>query len=361
MSAGKIKVGVIGAGLFAEQCHFPGLQSHASAEVVMACARSEEKRKRAQDLFGIPETCSDFRQVIGRSDIDAIIIATPDALHKEVALASLAAGKHVFCEKPLALNLSEAAEMTEAAEKSGLVNIVAYTFRYTRAVQKLKHLIESGLIGTPLHAHMQVHWGDLLAPQSLSWREDAQQSSAGIWADAGSHLFDLLAFVLGPVEAVSAQMLVAKRAPGVAQPTSVDIASCQARLTWQKRLPVQVLMLTSRISAPMGPVHNFMVVGTEGSLGINLTRGNNECLQLMKPGAAWTDLPLEADALTDEPTALGRMMRAFVDAVVRGKADPELDASFRDGLNAQAAIEAGIVSADLGVWQNVQRLEPIRG
>lgn len=355
-----VRVGVIGAGLFAEQCHIPYLQSHPQAEVAAICARSQNTLDRVSRLFEIKDTYQDYRELLQRDDIDAITIATPDVLHKDIAVAAINAGKHVLCEKPLAMDLDSAKEMTAAAELSGLVNMVAYTFRYSEAVRKLKSLLQSGLIGTPLHAHVQIYWGDLLTPGSLTWREQAEQSAGGIWADAGAHIFDLLAFIFGPVENISAQMLVAERAEGFAQPTTIDLASCQATVLWQDKTPVQVLAMASRISAPRGPLHEIQVVGTGGSLGIPITRGEGEYLSFMEPGSGeWKMLPLSKEAMTPEPTALKAMMHSFVDAVICGKSDPHVDASFRDGLNTHLVLAAGLESVKNSCWQKVNYMQPV--
>src|SRR5947209_1815430 len=103
----RIRVGVIGAGLFAEQCHIPGLQAHPRAEVVALCARNQTRVAALAARMGVTDTYADYHELLARSDIDAVTVATPDALHLPVVLAALAAGKHVFCEKPLALNVAE--------------------------------------------------------------------------------------------------------------------------------------------------------------------------------------------------------------------------------------------------------------
>src|SRR5207244_6431129 len=87
--------------------------------------------------LGVPETAADYREVVTRPDIDAVTITTPNVSYREIALAALAAGKHVFCEKPLAMNTAEAEAMARAAQESGRIHHVAFTFRYTHGVARL--------------------------------------------------------------------------------------------------------------------------------------------------------------------------------------------------------------------------------
>src|SRR5947209_8778580 len=184
MSERRVRVGVVGAGRFAAECHVPGVQAHPRGEVVALCARNRERTAALAARLGVPEVYTDYRELIARPDVDAITVATPDALHRPVAVAALEAGKHVFCEKPLAMNVAEARTMVEVADRSGQVAMVAFTFRYARALQELRRLLRQGAIGTPFHVAMQVHWGGIVAAGApLTWREQAGESAAGIWAD----------------------------------------------------------------------------------------------------------------------------------------------------------------------------------
>jgi predicted dehydrogenase len=377
LSERRVRVGVIGAGRFAEQCHIPGVQAHPQGEVVALCARNRERTEALARQFGVPDVHTDYHELLARPDIEAVTVATPDALHMPVALAAIEAGKHVFCDKPLTMNVEEARRLTEAAARSGLVNMVAFTFRYMRALPALRRLLREGAIGTPFQATLQVYWGGLIKPGApLQWRDQAAHSAAGIWGDGGSHLFDALAYALAPAEAVCAQLMIVQREEGE-QPDSVDMATALARL----RLPagfagalrstsggsdeapglvdrqpgvVNVVLSASRVSVPRGPVPEFQVTGTRGSLGIPLTRGQHEYLSVLRPGArGWEDLPLPEDATTDQPRALARMMGAFVDAVLRGHADADHDSTFAAGLHTQQALEAGLRSARSGCWEKV--------
>jgi predicted dehydrogenase len=325
------------------------------------CARNRERVTGIAHRFAIPAVYTDYRELIAHPTIDAVTVATPDALHFPVAMAALEAGKHVFCEKPLALTVDEALQLTERAESSGLVAMVAFTYRYTHALRELRRLIRAGAIGTPFYASAEIHWGGIGFPGShLSWRERSAESAAGIWADGASHLFDALAFTLAPVQAVCAQMMVMLREPGESQPDSIDLATCLARLDLPKGGPgghergaVHATLLTSRVDQPRLGGDSMTVVGTRGALDIALTRGQHERAHLLRQGEeGWTDIPLPEAARTDRPLALTRMMGAFVEATLRGHPDPD-DPTFRDGLHTQEAIEAALRSVTSQRWERV--------
>ena len=118
-----MQIGIIGAGGATRGIHLPGFKLCADAEVAVVCDADRD----AARATGVLETCTDYREVLARKDIDAVVVATPNFLHREIVLASLAAGKHVLCEKPLALNREETEDMLHAAQSAGRVHMTAFT------------------------------------------------------------------------------------------------------------------------------------------------------------------------------------------------------------------------------------------
>src|SRR5205085_1261305 len=110
-----MRIGIIGAGGASRSIHIPGFALCPQVEVAVVCDADPE----ALRATGIAATCVNYRDVLRRPDIDAVVVATPNYLHREIVLAALDAGKHVLCEKPLALNRDEAGSMLGAAERSG--------------------------------------------------------------------------------------------------------------------------------------------------------------------------------------------------------------------------------------------------
>jgi predicted dehydrogenase len=322
---------VIGAGAFAEACHVPGLQSHPQAEVAAICGRHPERARALADRFGIPEVCADAAELCAREDLDGVAICTPNAAHREQALLAFAHGKHVFCEKPLGLSVAEAEEMLRAAEASGRLHQVAFTYRYLYGVQELRRRVRAGDIGEPFlfRAHHE-YWDGLRPGAPIGWRELRGPAGGGVLYDSGSHFFDLARFLLGPIEAVHAHLHFLPR-PGV---ETDDLATAWFRFA----SGIEGHWHASRITPPRGENH-VQVVGREGALEALLSRGRLDALRATRPGAGWEELPLPEEARDGQAHALGRMMRSFVDACLRGRLAEE-DASFEDGLAAQRAIAA---------------------
>jgi predicted dehydrogenase len=111
------------------------------------CGRTEHLVKQAAEDFGWDEYCTDWKEVIDREDIDIIDIATPTNLHKDIAIAAAKAGKHIFCEKPIALNAQEAKEMLDAVEKAGVVHMLGHNYRRVPAIALAKKMIDEGQTG----------------------------------------------------------------------------------------------------------------------------------------------------------------------------------------------------------------------
>lgn len=354
----NLKVGVIGTGLFARQCHIAGIQSHGQAEVTALASRSAAPLKETAALFGIRNDAlyQDYRDMLEKADLDAVSIVTPDSTHFAIAMEALERGLHVLLEKPLAMDSQQARMLMEKSRAKKKVNMVAFTFRYTEAMRKLRSLLDDGLIGVPVKASIEANWGELLQPASLSWREDKSLSAGGIWADAGAHLFDALSFTLGDVSELCCRMATIEREKRFAQPTTADFADCIAiiesdRKGAKRKTEIQVQMSMSRISRPLSSIHEFQITGTDGSLGISMTRGNDEYINHLPAGGdRWLSVELPKKAYDSEPDALKRMMHSFLDSCIEGKATDEFLPSFEDGWKAQVALDAGAKSSKSREW-----------
>jgi len=355
----KLRVGVVGAGAFAEACHLPGLLSHAGAEVVAIAGRGAERLGRARALaskFGVREVATSGLELCSRDDLDAVTIATPNDSHAELALAAFAAGKHVFCEKPLGLSVAQAEAMARAARRAGRVAMVSFTYRHLYGVEELARRLRAGEIGEPFlfRAHHEF-WDGLRGDAEIGWRERRAPSGGGVLHDSGSHFFDLARFLVGDeivrTKGVTQHLPRRRRAAGSGEVVEVetdDVAAAWFRFARGCRGQ----WLTSRITPPRGD--NFVqVVGSEGALEALLSRGRLDALRIARPGGrGWEELPLAAAASDGESHALWRMMRSFVDACRRGALAPG-DASFEDGLAAQRLIAATEDSLDRG-WVEVR-------
>ena len=157
--------------------------------------------------FGYARAETSWQAVAEASDVDVVSVAVANSLHREVVEGLLAAGKHVLCEKPLAPTVADARAMADAAERSGLVGAVGFTFRRSPAVNAIRDQVLGGLLGRVTHfnGHYWCDYGaDRAAP--MSWRYRGGPGS-GALADIGSHLVDLGEFLCGPVESVRGTVL----------------------------------------------------------------------------------------------------------------------------------------------------------
>lgn len=167
------------------------------------CGRAEHLVKQAAEEFGWEEYCTDWEKVVRRDDIDVIDVATPTNLHKDIAVAAVKAGKHVFCEKPLALNAEEAREMLDAAEKAGVIHMLGHNYRRVPAIALAKKMIEEGKLGKIYHFR-GVYLQDWIMDPSfpVTWHLDKKIAGAGPHADLNSHIVDLARFLVGELDKV---------------------------------------------------------------------------------------------------------------------------------------------------------------
>ena len=350
----KLRVAVLGTGAFAEACHVPGLHSHPDAEVIVLCGRNATRTRAMADRLGVPEISLDYAQVCARKDIDAITIATPNVAHARQAKAAFAAGKHVLCEKPLGMNVHEAIEMVQDAERTHAIHQVAFTYRYLYGVQELKRRLLKGDIGEPYHVRVQyASWEGVKPDSRIGFREKRDCAGAGILYDVGSHLFDLIGFIIGPIESVAGSTLLIPREridhrTGVpAQVETDDIASAW----FVCRDGIQGHLFASRATPNSGDKAYIEVVGREGALRASLSRGSVDMLRASRSTRpAWEPVPLPEEASTGRPHCLRTMMWSFVDACFRGRLNSHVDASFYDGLAVQRAMEAVQESACRPQW-----------
>ncbi|GLX70325.1 Gfo/Idh/MocA family protein [Paenibacillus glycanilyticus] len=143
----KLKWGILGCASIAKRAVIPGLHLSELNEVAAIASRNGDKAKQTAEELNIPTAYDSYEALLADSSIDVIYIPLPNHLHKEWAIRAAEAGKHILCEKPLALNAHEAAEMVEAADQAGVLLSEAFMYRYHPRYEQIKELIASGAIG----------------------------------------------------------------------------------------------------------------------------------------------------------------------------------------------------------------------
>ena len=172
-------------------------------EMKVICGRNPESVAEAAKQFGWEEYATDWRSLLERDDIDLIDINAPSDVHKEITLAAVQAGKHVFCEKPLALTLKDAREMLEAVEAAGVKHMVGFNYRFAPAVMLAKKLIEEGRLGDIYHFRAWFLQDWLIDPNfPLAWRLQKDIAGSGSHGDLGAHLIDMAHYLIGDITEV---------------------------------------------------------------------------------------------------------------------------------------------------------------
>lgn len=195
-----LTVGVIGMGI--GKYHADAVVRTEKAALTWICDLDEELLADMKDKFKVANTCTDYREMLKDPDLDCVIIGTPDQLHKKITEEALAAGKHVLCEKPLALTREDIEAIVAAAKKSDKKFMVGQVCRYTPGFVKAKELIDAGEIGELTFVESEyAHDYEKILTGVHSWRQDPLRYGV---VGGGCHAVDLLRWIAGNPELVEA-------------------------------------------------------------------------------------------------------------------------------------------------------------
>ena len=197
--ASRVRIGLIGSSGWAEGMYLSALTTDPRVEIVGIAARNQERLDELAGKWNIANTYTDAHQLIA-SDLHGVIIATPDSAHLEYATAALEAGKHVLCEKPMALDAHQTQTMLDAARSAGLVNMVMFTFRFLPALQRIRDQVAT--LGQITDARFEFRQG-YARNADYFWRLDPAHGT-GVVGDLGSHIFDLASWMLGDFKVLGA-------------------------------------------------------------------------------------------------------------------------------------------------------------
>lgn len=192
----KVKIGLLGTGIIIRDFHMLTLQNNPKAEVVAAGNLHPASLKRLVKDFGIPRAYTDFEEMAADPEIEAVVIGLPNYLHAAVSIQMLEAGKHVLCEKPMAMSVAEGEQMIEAARRSGRKLMIAHMWRFDREILWLRDLVASGRLGPIFKVKSHAIWL-YEGPPPGAWFVKPELAGGGALADMGVHSIDTLRFVLG--------------------------------------------------------------------------------------------------------------------------------------------------------------------
>lgn len=199
----SIHWGIIGCGDVAEVKSGPAFQLEANSSLISVMRRNGAKAKDFAERHQVPHWTDTAQDILENKDIDAVYIATPPSSHLSYTLAALAAGKHVYLEKPMAMDTVEAQQICDAVSQSSAKLTVAHYRRKLPAFLKVKELLENKAIGSITHADIQIlqpRNADIVAKSEENWRLNPDISGGGYFYDLAPHQIDLLYSYFGPIK-----------------------------------------------------------------------------------------------------------------------------------------------------------------
>jgi predicted dehydrogenase len=333
-----------------------------------ACGRNHDDLVAFSKNFGWQTQETDWQRIVERDDIHLIDICTSNATHMPIAVAAAKSGKHVFCEKPIAMNSDEALRMLDTAREAGVVHMVAFNYRRAPAIGLAKQLIQGGKLGG-IHHFNAVYYQDWLVNPDfpIVWRHDLQEAGSGAHGDMNAHIVDLARYLVGEFEAVTgAQEIFVKERPrsdgeGMGAVTADDATYFMARF----QNGALGSFLATRFATGRKNFLRLEIFGSRGSLIFNLERLNE----------------LEFYSMDDEAVEQGyrqilvtESKHPYVDAwwppghiigwehtfvhevkdLIEGiHANKPVHPDFFDGLKCQDVLDGVVKSADEKKWINI--------
>ena len=313
-----VRWGLIGAGDIARKRVAPALRDLPNGRFISVSRSKAELAAEFANEFGVSKWFADWRGLVADPEIDAVYIATPVFLHAEQTIAAAKAGKHVLCEKPMALSVPECDRMITACDANNVKLGIAYYRRFYPAIIRAKEIIDSGEIGDVSVAQINAfEYVDLDPDDPRHWFVEKKKSGGGPMIDFGCHRLEVLTNLLGPVDRIES-LVSNKRFGREVEDTAIaslqfeNGACASVTVTHAAREPQDTLHIFGTKGSMHVPVLN------EGQMTVNIDgKIRNESL----PPAANLHAPLISD---------------FADAVIHDRA-PEI--SGEDGRAVQSLIE----------------------
>lgn len=335
-----VRVGFVGAG-FISDYHLSGLAATGAAEFVVIASSTAEKAARQAQRYGIPYHTNDWRDVLRRDDVDAVVITTPDHTHAEIAIAAAEAGKAVLLQKPMAPTSAECEAIVAAAERCGTLLVVSFMHRYFDEVVALREVLAQGGLGEVLSVRMR---NATPGPDWNAWFFKKELVRHGVVAQLGVHGIDLVRHLFGPIARVKATVARLQPERVLADGTRVanEIDDHAFALYRFRAGPLATHEMTFAEQAGCDRFR-LEVYGSEGTAWL---RFPSQGLALWAPrvtGAReWVNPPLP-----NRP--FGQLQHAHFLAQVRGEEPP--DGTGLDGLQSMRVVEAIYRAAETGQEQ----------
>ncbi|WHO74550.1 Gfo/Idh/MocA family protein [Rhizobium sp. BT03] len=312
--------------------------------VVGAVDTDPERLSAFADKFNIEKRFLSLEEAIAWGEFDAATNVTPDRIHHPTTMALIAAGKHVFCEKPLAENYAKALEMTEAAEKAGVINMVNLTYRNVAPLQRAREMVLSGELGTIRHVEASYlqswlvsrAWGDWRTESTWLWRLSTGHGSNGVLGDVGIHILDFAAYgAATDIDHVFARLKTFNKAPGGQIGEYMLDANDSFTMSVDFANGALGVIHASRWATGHLNELKLRIYGEKGSLEVIHRPNGSElhgCLGEGVETATWTQIEVEPVATNYE---------RFAEAVASGV---QPDPNFRHAANLQKVLDLAMVT-----------------
>ena len=263
----NIRIGIIGGGYMGKAhavafAAVGGLFDTALRPVLeMVCASTDTSAERYRASFGFNRATSDWRILVNDPDVDAVVIASPQVTHKDIAIAAFQAGKPVFCEKPLGASLEESREMVAAAQEAGAINMVGFNYIRTPASQYARQLVAEGRIGDVTYFRGE-HTEDFLADATApgTWRTEGMAN--GTMGDLAPHMINAARGLIGPISSLIANVETVHATRGGVPVTNDD----QAQMMCKFENGAQGHLFFSRIATGRKMGYAYEIHGTLGAI-----------------------------------------------------------------------------------------------
>ena len=267
--------GLIGTGRIADDRILPAINAYPGNKLVAVVSRDPDRARHFSKKFGAQHAYTDYESMLRDPDVTVIAIHTPNALHAEQAIAAARAGKHVFCDKPMATNVADAERIVAECERAGVKLGVNFHNRYMQCFVDAKDVIASGEIGEVLIAQIEASPGARPGGRLGTWRLDPGMAGLGTTYSIGVHIYDILRFMLGCEVATVTALFDTPR--GVMEETNLST------LRFTNGALVQVNI---NEKAP-NPHNDFVIYGSKGRItgrGVTRSRASGELRVLSNDG-----------------------------------------------------------------------------
>ena len=357
----QVRIGIIGTSWWADTMYLPSLAGNEKAVVVACCGRNEERARKLAGIWKIPHVYTDWQTMLNEEPLDALIISSTNATHCPITLAALEKGLHVLCEKPLALNYTEAQQMLESAQIHQAITMVPFTYSFVPMTQTIKRLLSEGYLGKPHHLNFR-YYANYGRPPEYHWRFNQKLAGSGSLGDIGSHFLYLAMWFFGEVTHVFAELNTVIERPkldpeGQSYVQADDFSIVILTFANGAKGVVQASTVAHE-PTPWGQTHHLDLHGSGGTLrgwtdweqtyqllGVKAEETEFhkiEIPEMIQDGEQREDIQ---QMYKDTFRKRGQMVGDFVEAVASGT---ECRPNFEDGASIQRILDAALLSAAEG-------------